>query len=337
MLPTAAVAFSLTFFLALALVGLAEYRRAAVGERLAVVRSQRRKLDTEHLLDQPRDRAANAEDGVDGDESGGFRAVRGLFVGWLQRSLVRRGRHRVVEARLKQAGWRLRAAEYFSLRLGGGLFLGLAAGLVRGPAWFLPVAAAGFLLPEVLVERAIKKRRRAFVIQLPDMLTTVSNSLRTGFSFLQAVEVAAEEMERPAAVELRQVVRETQVDIPLEDALANLYVRMPIPEVQLVVTAVIIQRQVGGNLAGLLDQVGETVRMRLSLERELSALTSQGRLSGWIVGLLPIGIGGLLFFVNPHYIGLLFTDILGQVLLAGAGTLEILGAFIIRRMVRMGV
>ncbi len=137
--------------------------------------------------------------------------------------LTRAGRTRPVEARLRQAGLRLRAAEYLALRLLAGLVLGVAAAVAVGSPLPFPVAAAGdFFLPELIVEQRTRRRRRAFVEQLPDALGAVANSLRSGFSFLQALEMAAEELPEPGASELMQVVRETRVDIPLEAALANL-------------------------------------------------------------------------------------------------------------------
>ncbi len=315
---------------------IAEIRRArSVGARLEEIRSVRGVLATAALL-EPRETAEAATDRE--PRTAGFRAAASLLVGGLQKVLVRRGRSRQVEARLRQAGIRLRAAEYLALRILGGFFPGLAAAAVTGSGLsFLVLAAAGFFLPDLYVERRLLRRRRAFVEQIPDALGAVGNSLRSGFSFLQAIEVAAEELPEPAAGELLQVVRETQVDIPLEDALANLYGRMPLQEVQLVVTAVIIQRQVGGNLAGLLEQVGETVRMRLHVERELRALTAQGRLSGWIIGLLPVGLGGMLTLFNRSYMSTLFTDLLGQVLLGVVAVMQVMGMLVIRRLVRLEV
>lgn len=260
------------------------------------------------------------------------------IIGRLEQAMGRQGRSRRLEARLRQAGMRLRAAEFYALRTAVGLAAGLLAGVaIGGLGWFLLVGIGAFLLPDLLVERAVQKRHRAFAVHLSDALTAIANSLRSGFSFLQAVDVAAGELPEPIASELAQVVKETQVDIPMEDALANLYARVPLPEVQLAVTAVLIQRQVGGNLAGLLDQVGETVRTRFRIEREMRALTAQGRLSGWIIGLMPAALGGLIFLINRDYVRMLFTDVLGQAMLVAAGVLQVIGVLVIRRMVRLEV
>lgn len=335
-MPLGVEVFLVAFAVTLAAALLSESRRSrSVGVRIDEIRSAREPLRTAALLAAcpPGEGAAEGA-----PRAAGFRAAAALLLGGLQKALIRRGRTRRVESRLRQAGIRLRAAEFLALRLLGGLLAGLAAALFAGGFWpFLAAGAAGFFLPDFYVERRLLRRRRDFVEQIPDALGAIGNSLRSGFSFLQAVEVAAQELPDPAAGEFLQVVRETQVDIPVEDALANLYERMPLPEVQLVVTAVIIQRQVGGNLAGLLEQVGDTVRMRLHVERELRALTAQGRLSGWIVGLLPVGLGGIISLFNRGYLSPLFSDVLGQVLLAAVAVMQVIGMLVIRRLVRLEV
>lgn len=327
---TAVIAFLATFATVAAIAALREIRRPeAVAARVADIRAGR---TGGTAVTFPAGPEPPADRRPAGDQ---LRGGAGWLVARLEAAMTRRGRSRRMEARLRQAGVRLRAGEYLALRTLAGLGAGLLAGLSSGrPGWFLVGAVAGHLLPDLLVERAILKRRRAFAVQFPDALTAVGNSLRSGFSFLQAIDVAAAELPEPIAGELAQVVRETQVDIPVEDALANLYSRVPLPEVQLAVTAVLIQRQVGGNLAALLEQVGETVRTRLRVEREMRALTAQGRLSGWIIGLMPAALGGVIFVINREYIGLLFTDVLGQAMLVAAAVLQAVGALVIRRMVR---
>lgn len=324
------VVFLVTFAVVAAIAALRESRLPApVAARVTDIRSGRA---AGTFVDPPTPVEPPAEGGTTGGHLSGGAA---RLLGRLDASLSRRGRSRRLEARLRQAGVRLRAAEFLALRTLAGFAAGILVATATGRvAWFLLAAGAGYLLPDLLVERAILKRRRAFAAQLPDALTAVGNSLRSGFSFLQAIDVTAAEMPEPIAGELAQVVRETQVDIPVEDALANLFARVPLPEVQLAVTAVLIQRQVGGNLAGLLEQVGETVRTRFRVEREMRALTAQGRLSGWIIGLMPAVLGGVIFLINRDYIRLLFTDVLGQAMLVAAGLLQVVGALVIRRMVR---
>ncbi len=255
----------------------------------------------------------------------------------LDRRLRSRGRHRSAEARLRRAGLKLRLAEYLVAKWGLGLLAGLAGAVAVGLPGAVGGGVAGLLVPELVLDTLGRRRLRAVARQLPDALSVVANSLRSGFSFLQAVGVAAEEMPDPIAAELRQVVRETQVDISLEDALANLLNRIPLVDLQLAVTAVLLQRQVGGNLAGLLDTVGEIVRMRWRIEADVRSLTAQGRLSGWIVGGLPFALGGFVLVVNPGYVGVLFQEPLGRFMLLTAVALQAVGVAIIRRLVRVEV
>lgn len=256
----------------------------------------------------------------------------------VEHRLANKGAGKHIEGRLRRAGWRLRASEYMVIRVFSGIVVGGFAFLVlHSIAMGVTFCALGFLLPEVFLAQAITRRVRRFVAQMPDALNIIANSMRSGYSFLQAVDVAANELKDPISMELRQLVMETRVDIALEDALANLYSRVPAPEVQLVATAVLIQRQAGGNLAGLLEQVGETIRMRLRFEGEVRALTAQGRLSGWIIGLLPLFIAGAIALMNPSYVGLLVTEPLGRVMIGIAAVMEVVGALITAKMVRMEI
>lgn len=219
------------------------------------------------------------------------------------------------------------------LSLLGGAALGWAA--LRSPAGGLLGAAAGAILPPAYVHRRTQMRLRAFQNQLADALTLAANGLRSGYSFLQALDVVGAELPPPAGEEFAQVVRETRVGIPLEDALANLLERVPSADLDLMVTAVLIQRQVGGNLAYIFDRISETIRERVRLQGQMRAITAQGRLSGWIVGLLPPALGAVLFIVNPRYIAPLFSEPAGRAILGVALFFELLGAWVIRRLVRV--
>ncbi len=250
--------------------------------------------------------------------------------------LAKKGAGKQIEARLRRAGLKLRVSEYLAVRFLSSVSSGVVMMVLGAPFGVaIAVSILGFWLPDIYVNRAIQKRLRKFVVQMPDALSIIANSLRSGHSFIQAIDVATNELSDPIASEFRQLVKETRVDIALEDALANLYSRVPVPEVQLVVTAVLIQRQAGGNLAGLIEQVGETVRMRLRFEGEVRSLSAQGRLSGWVIGLLPVFIAGAIAVMNPSYIGLLITEPLGKVMIGMAVAMELTGAFITSKMIRI--
>lgn len=330
-----ALVFVAAFYLAYSLAVIWDARSGpSPREMVARIRSYRA---AEPPVDPP------GGDGAEGDADGGglmggMRGIRRLVVRGLEARLAETATRRLIEARLKRAGLRLRAAEYLVMRAFWAFVPSVAAVAATRSLWLaMAVGAVGFWAPEIMVHQAARRRLALVTRQIPEALTLIANSLRSGHSFLQAVDVAAGELSKPLAGELRQLIKETRVDIALEDALANLVSRVPSPEVQLMVTAVLIQRQVGGNLAQLLEQVADTVRQRLRIEGELRSLTAQGRLSGWIIGLLPLVLGGVIFALNPEYVGLLFAEPLGRVMVGAAAAMQVAGALVIKRMVQLQV
>jgi tight adherence protein B len=236
---------------------------------------------------------------------------------------------------LRQAGLALRPEEYRGLVAALAAGLGLLGLLRLGVVGAVAGMGLGGAAPRLWVRARAAARRRAFAEQLPDALALMSNALRSGHSFLQAAELCGEELPDPAGGEWRRVLQETRVNIALEDALANLLLRVGGDDLDLVVTAVLIQRQVGGNLAEVLDRIAETLRQRVRLRGEVRALTAQGRLSGWIVGALPGGLLVLIGVLNPAYLGPLLAPGLGRILLGTAAVLEGIGALLIRRLVNL--
>jgi tight adherence protein B len=162
---------------------------------------------------------------------------------------------------------------------------------------------AGLFFPRFYVARKQGQRLRAFQDQLPDTLSLWVNALRSGYSVLQSMEAISKEAPEPTATEFKRVVQEVQLGIPMEDALDHLLNRVPNDNMDLVNTAVNIQREVGGNLAEILESIGHTIRDRVKLEGEIRVLTSQGRITGWIISLLPIVLTIFLYFVSPSYMG----------------------------------
>lgn len=239
--------------------------------------------------------------------------------------------------RLQQAGIRMLPGEFLLLRVasaGGCALLGLALGL--GPAAWA-AGLAGYGLPALWLRQRLARRLRAFETQLPDALALVAGALRSGYSFLQALAVVSREMPDPVAGEFARVLREHKVGVPLEDALTALSRRMGSADLDLAVTAVLIQRQVGGNLAEVLERIGGTLRDRLQLLGQIRTLTSQGRLSGWIISLLPPALGLVLYVMNPGHVGLLLQHPLGWVMLAMGLLMQTTGILVIRHLVNMDV
>lgn len=242
------------------------------------------------------------------------------------------------DMKMQQADWPLLGSEFEILLVLLGLFAGVVAfSLTLSPLAFLLGFAGGILLGLGWLSSCIERRRKAFTNQLCDMLTTIANALRAGFSFMQAFELVAREMDAPAAYEVEKVISETNVGLPLEEALGNMQKRIGSSDFELVIAAVLIQRQVGGNLAQVLDNISGTIAERIRMRREVMALTAQGRLSGLILALLPLVLAGFMAIVNPGYLQPLIEEPLGRLALGIAGGLELLGFLIIRRMVDIRV
>ncbi len=182
-----------------------------------------------------------------------------------------------------------------------------------------------------------KKRQKLFQEQLEGSLTLTSNCLKSGYSFLQAVEMVARESPQPTSIEFYKILRETALGLPLEDALTKLAQRMESDDFDLLITSFIIQRQTGGNLAEILDNIGTTIRERVRLKGEISALTAMGKMSGGVVSTLPIALAILLYFMNPDYLIPFFASTLGRVMI-GVGVIMMgLGIFVIKKIITIEV
>ncbi|WP_416196755.1 type II secretion system F family protein [Selenomonas sp.] len=239
---------------------------------------------------------------------------------------------------MEQADWPLLGREYLVvLILLAAVSAALATLMTLRASSTLLAAPCGALLGWAYLRLAIRRRRKAFVEQLGDMLTMVANALRAGFSFMQAFELIAREMDAPVGREVEKVISEINVGATLEQALENMTRRVQSPDFDLVVTAVLIQRQVGGNLAEILDTISETIQDRVRMRREVLALTAQGRLSGVILILLPIAIAAALTFINADALRPLYEEPMGRVAVVGAVVLEIIGYIVIRRIVDIDI
>ena len=236
-----------------------------------------------------------------------------------------------VQRDLARADLRLRVAEYYYLRVG--LALGLCAilFLLRDPLSALVGAVLGYFVPRIWVGRRIGGRLNAFNKQLPDTITLLSNSLRAGSSFLQSIELVSRESPAPMGSEMGRVVREVNLGLGMEEALANMVRRIKSDDLDLMVTAIGVQQQVGGNLAEILDTIAFTIRERVRIKGEIRTLTAQGRYSGYLVAFLPIGIMITLNFINPEFMQPLFTELIGQALLALGAIMMAVGFFAIRK------
>jgi len=166
---------------------------------------------------------------------------------------------------------------------------------------------AGLFIPGIYVRSRQGARLHTFENQLPDLINLTVNSLRAGYSVMQALEAVAKEMPAPISQEIRRVVQEMQLGVPLEPALESLLRRMPSADLKLMVTAMNIQREVGGNLAEILDTISFTIRERIRIKGEIRVLTSQQRFTGYLVAAIPFALGIFLYFINRKYIMTFFS------------------------------
>lgn len=228
----------------------------------------------------------------------------------LDKAISGRGFFQPIRERISKADVKLRVSEYIIL-------VGLSA-VATAFLFYLIIeqniiiALAGFLLglklPKWGINYAASKRMRAFDNQLSDTLNLWVNALRSGYSVLQGMETIATELPPPVSKEFERVVQEVRLGLSLNQALDNMYRRVPSDDLDLVITAVNIQREVGGNLAEVLDKISFTIRERVRIKGEIRTLTAQGRISGWIISLLPIILGGVLYMINPEYVSQLWIN-----------------------------
>src|SRR5881396_3644679 len=236
-----------------------------------------------------------------------------------------------VQRDLARANLKLRVSEYYAIRIG------LLLGVLRDPLSGVVGAILGYFVPRFWVGRRIGGRLSAFNKQLADTITLLSNSLRAGSSFLQSIELVSRETPDPMGEEMGRVVREVNLGLGMEEALSNLVRRIRSDDLDLMVTAIGVQQQVGGNLAEILDTIAFTIRERVRIKGEINTLTAQGRMSGYLVAFLPIGIAITLNFINPAFMQPLFTQLLGQILLGVGGVMMVIGFFMIQKIVSIKV
>ncbi|MCA9881319.1 MAG: type II secretion system F family protein [Anaerolineae bacterium] len=223
-----------------------------------------------------------------------------------ERKFGKNARRRLARADIKLTVAEYAVAQVASVAAGFAIFyLILFPGTV---AMALVGAAVGFFFPRIYVGRAINKRLIAFETQLPDTLGLWVNALRSGYSVLQSMEAIAQDAPEPTQSEFQRVVQEVQIGIDMPDALDHMLERLDSPDLDLVVTAVNIQREVGGNLAEILEVISGTIRERIKLKGEIRVLTSQGRITGYVISGLPIAVALLLMGVNQEYMGRMFTN-----------------------------
>ena len=271
------------------------------------------------------------------EEKEGNLSIKGLL-GKAGQFFDKRGMTKKLEDQLIKADIPLRGGEFLIIWMLTALLPGtLIYILSRRITISLLIYLSGIILPPLLVNTAQKKRLKKFDQQISDSLGIMSNALRAGFSFMQTLELVSREMPNPIAKEFARTFREMNLGAPMEEALGNLTKRVASDDLDLVVTAVLIQRQVGGNLAEILDNISFTIRERVRIQGEIKTLTAQGKISGIIIGLIPPFLILILLLINPAYLKPLFQSSIGLALLAAGVASELLGLVIIKKIITIDI
>ena len=308
----------------LAVIGL-----AAVAGGLVVSRRSSRSLIDERLGITDREAAAQAA------TEGARKSPLGDA---LNRALASRGLGADLATQLARADLKITVGEFMAATV----ILVVVAG---GMAYFLRrdiiVAAgaclAGFFAPRFYVGLLRRRRLKAFDDQLADTINLMVNGIRAGYSVLQAMEAVAREMGPPIAGEFERVVQEQQLGLTMEHALSNMLRRVPSADLDMMITAINVQREVGGNLAEVLDSISHTIRERIRIKGDIQALTAYGRGAGNLLSAVPVILSVVIYLINPEFISLLFVHPCGWIMVGVAILGIVVGYLVIRKIVNIEV
>ncbi len=321
------VIIALTVLLAVfsLIVGLRASRRSAMEARLETFRSEREGVAV---------KAPQQEGPVLRKRSYSGLPILSTFIGQFRGS-------EQVAVHLEKAGVPLRVGEYYMLRyMAALLFFALPFVFSRGMFTVLlglGAAVLGYALPAIWVGSKKSARTKKINAQMVEMLGMVANSLKSGYGLMQSFEFAGNQLDPPLATEVQRMIRDANLGMSAEDALQAMGERIDSADLDMVLTAIAIQRTVGGNLAEILESVAFTMRERERIRGEIATLTSQQRMTGIVIGGLPIGMGLLFMLINPDYMGLLFTTTAGQVMLVLAVVLEFMGVMSMKKILAIEI
>ena len=268
--------------------------------------------------------------------------LRSRFSGWAKTGANKFGhllpKKGWFELKTQQANLPVSGEEYMML-------VGGSAALIFIWAWMLTgefiegvlAAIVWFVFASLYVQFKASRRMKAFSDQLGDAIAMMSNAIKSGFTFQQAMDIVAKELKGPISEEFIRALNEIQLGVTLEEALEGICKRIKNDDFEMVAMSVVIQRQVGGNLSQILDTVGETIRDRIKLKGEIKSLTAEGVVSGWTIGLLPVVIGGFCVAMNPDYFKDLLASDIGKFLAVGCAVSELVGALVIRWIINVKI
>jgi len=264
-------------------------------------------------------------------------ALMQRMVGITGRLADRAGLLTRTEDALEQADLPLRPPEALFFYFAALFVVGMLGLLVLPIPMALVLALVAGVGPVIMLHRRRRNRLREFQVQLPGTLNLLSGSMRAGFSFAQGLESVANEATQPTRRELQRVFTESRLGRPIEDALEDSAQRMTSVDLMWAVMAIRIQREVGGNLAELLDTVADTMTQRERLRLEIKALTAEGRFSGWILGLFPVAFAGILYLIQPDYMGVLFEESIGIIAIIVCAIMTFVGFIWLRKILQIEV
>jgi tight adherence protein B len=252
--------------------------------------------------------------------------------------LRRSERVSLLQKMLQQGSVDVRAGNFLMLCVVSALVLALVAAIAGGNLLFGWVGAiVGFFVPYAYASHMRTKRFAKFEEKFPEAIDTLARAVRAGHAFTTALEMIANEVAEPVAGEFRQLYEEQKFGLPVRDALLNLADRVPLVDIKFFVTAVMLQRETGGNLAEILDNLSYVIRERFKILRQVRVHTAQGRLTMVLLMALPPTVVVVMLVINPGFIQPLFSDPIGHALIVGGITMQTLGYFVIRRIIRIQV
>ena len=239
---------------------------------------------------------------------------------------------------MQQGAVEMTVSAFLTLMVGLAVAAGLGAMLITGSFIVgLLFAALGAWMPYLWLKRRRNRRMFAFEESLPEAIDLLGRAIRAGHPLSSGLKMVADETADPIAGEFQRTFEEHRFGVPFDDAIQDLADRVDIVDVRILVTAILIQREVGGNLAEVLDNLASVIRARFTIRRQLRVYTAQGRMSGYVLAALPIVVGALIYLLNPEYGALMFTHPLGRIFLVVAATMQIIGYLWIRKIINIDI
>jgi Flp pilus assembly protein TadB len=263
---------------------------------------------------------------------------RVILINTLTRILPHKNYLNKIRKKLVQANVLIKPEEFFCISvLTGALVSVIIYILIQQMLIALFGFVFGFFIPHFFVDILKKNRAKRLNAQLPEALNIISNGIRAGYSFTQSIAAASKELLPPISDEFQKVIRDNSLGKDMEEALLSMSERTEDEDMDMFITALIIQRQVGGNLSEILDTISSTIRNRIKIKGEIRTLTSQGKFSAWIISIVPICIAIAIMVLNPTYISLLLTNTVGNIMLIMAVLMEIIGIILLKKVVTINL